>query len=120
MDFETLNGVWKLKRFCMICVELIFKFSLCEFCFQFEFLFNFDFQMHKTNLKSFVFEMLFIGDYIVRPFISLVAKFEVYNVLRQFLFEIRAGNSNLAKSLSEKSNHAMYQDENPHRCLLSS
>ena len=39
--------------------------------------------------------------------------------LRKVLFDIRAGNSNLAKSLSEKSNHAMYQDENTHRCLLS-
>ena len=28
--------------------------------------------------------------------------------LRQVLFDIRAGNSNLAKSLSEKSNPAMY------------
>ena len=37
------------------------------------------------------------------------------NKLRQVLFDLRAGNSNLAKSLSEKSNHAMYQDENPHR-----
>ena len=41
------------------------------------------------------------------------------NVLRQVSFNIRAGNSNLAKSLGEKSNHAMYQDQNPHRCLLS-
>ena len=40
-------------------------------------------------------------------------------LLRQVLFDIRGGNSNLAKSLCEKSNHAMYQDENPHRCLLS-
>ena len=24
---------------------------------------NFDFQMHKTHFKSFVFEILFIGDY---------------------------------------------------------
>ena len=39
--------------------------------------------------------------------------------LRQVLFDIRAGNSNLAKSLGEKSNHAMYQDQNPHRRLLS-
>ena len=30
--------------------------------------------------------------------------------LRQVLFDIRAGNSNLAKSLSEKSTLAMYQD----------
>ena len=37
--------------------------SLSEFCFQFEFFFNFDFQMHTTHLKSFVFEILFIGDY---------------------------------------------------------
>ena len=42
-----------------------------------------------------------------------------YRSLRQDLFDLRAGNSNLAKSLTEKSNHAMYQDENPHRCLLS-
>ena len=39
--------------------------------------------------------------------------------LRQVLFDIRAGNSNLAKSLCEKSNPAMYQHENPRRCLLS-
>ena len=39
--------------------------------------------------------------------------------LRQVLFDIQVGNSNLAKSLSEKSNPALYQDENPHRCLLS-
>ena len=39
--------------------------------------------------------------------------------LRQVSFDLRAGNSNLAKSLGERSNHAMYQDENPHRCLLS-
>ena len=44
---------------------------------------------------------------------------QIVNTLRQVLFDIRAGNSNLAKSLSEKINHAMYQDENPHRGLLS-
>ena len=44
---------------------------------------------------------------------------QVCNILRQILFDIRAGNSSLAKSLSEKSNPAMYQDENPHRYLLS-
>ena len=53
-------------------------FVFPEFCFQFEFLFNFDFQMHKTYLKSFLFELLFIGG---KPFISLMAKFEAYNVL---------------------------------------
>ena len=47
-----------------------------------KFSFNSDFQMHKTHLKSFVFEISFIGDYnVVRPFISLMAEFEVYNVL---------------------------------------
>ena len=36
-------------------------------------------------------------------------------MLRLVLFEsIRAGNSNLAKSLSEKSNPAMYQDQKTH------
>ena len=39
--------------------------------------------------------------------------------LKQVLLDIQAGNSNLAKSLSEESNHAMYQDESPHRGLLS-
>ena len=34
-----------------------------------------------------------------------------YTFVRQVLLGIRAENSNLAKSLSEKSNHAMYQDE---------
>ena len=43
----------------------------------------------------------------------------VFNFLRQVLSDLLAGNSTLAKSLSEKSNHAMYQDENQHRCLLS-
>ena len=37
-------------------------FCLGEFCFQSAFLFNFDFQMHKTPLKSFVFEISFIED----------------------------------------------------------
>ena len=26
MDFNNLNGAWKLKRFCITCIELIFKF----------------------------------------------------------------------------------------------
>ena len=62
MDFKSLNGVWKLKRFCITCIELIFNFFLSDFCFQFEFLFNFDSEMHKTHLNSFVFEISFIGD----------------------------------------------------------
>ena len=40
-----------------------------------------------------------------------------FECLRRVLFDIRAGNSNLANSLSEKANHAMYQDENPHTCF---
>ena len=63
MDFKNLNGVWKLKRFCISCIELFFLIILSQrLCFQFEFFYNFDFQMHKTHLKSFVFEILFIGD----------------------------------------------------------
>ena len=38
--------------------------------------------------------------------------------LRYVLFDIRVGNSNLAKSLGEKKNYAMYQDENRQGCLL--
>ena len=26
MDFENLNAIWKLKGFCISCIELIFKF----------------------------------------------------------------------------------------------
>ena len=63
MDSKNLNGVWKLKRFRVTCIELIFKFCVSAFCLQFEFFFNFNFQMHKTHLKSFAFEILFIGDY---------------------------------------------------------
>ena len=33
--------------------------------------------------------------------------------LRQVLFDVRVENSNLAKSLSEESNYAMYQEETP-------
>ena len=40
-------------------------------------------------------------------------------ILREVLFDVQAGNSNLAKRLSEKSNHAMYQEEDPHRGLQS-
>ena len=36
-------------------------------------------------------------------------------MLRQVTYDVRAGNSDLAKRLSEKSNHAMYQVENPQR-----
>ena len=51
------------KRFCITCIKLIFHFCVNEFCIQFKFYFNFDFQMQKTCLKTFAFEILFIGDY---------------------------------------------------------
>ena len=51
MDFKNLKGVLKLKRFCMTCIELILNFCLGEICFQFEFFFYFDSQMHKTHLN---------------------------------------------------------------------
>ena len=34
--------------------------------------------------------------------------------LTQVLFDVRARNSNLAKSPSEESNHALYHDQSPH------
>ena len=40
-------------------LKIKLKKNLFEF---FEFFFNFDFQMDETHLKSFVFEILFIGD----------------------------------------------------------
>ena len=52
-------------------------------------------------------------------FVVIFQVYAHYFILRQVLFDIRAGNSNLAKSLGGKSNHAMYQDQNPQRCLLS-
>ena len=63
-----------------------------------------------TNLSTNVNKVSDISDQLIPEFT---------NILRHVLFDIRAGNSNLAKSLGEKSNHAMYQDEKPHRCLLS-
>ena len=68
MDLKNLDGVWKRKRFCITCIELIFKF-LCEFCFKFEFFSKFDFQMHKTHLKSFVLGILFIGDHSLTSYL---------------------------------------------------
>ena len=38
-------------------------FVLVSFVFSLKFSLNFVFQMHKAHLKSFVFEILFIGDY---------------------------------------------------------
>ena len=63
MDFKNLNGVWKLTRFCITCIELILNFCLIEFRSQFEFFFYFDFQMRKNHLKRFSLKTLFTGDY---------------------------------------------------------
>ena len=82
MDFKTLNGVRELKRFCMICIEYGTDFQiffLVNFVFSLNFFFYFDFQMHETHLKSFVYEISIL-EIIVRPFISLMTKFEVYTV----------------------------------------
>ena len=50
MDFNIQNGVWKLKNILHKLNRIHFQ-NLClgELCFQFEFLFYFDFQMHKTH-----------------------------------------------------------------------
>ena len=81
MDFKNLNGVWKVKKICRSCIELIFKFCLGEFCFQLEFFFGVDFQMHKTHLKA-LFLRFWLSEITVRSFISLMAKFGVYDVFR--------------------------------------
>ena len=60
MDFKSLNGVWKLKRFRITYMELVFKFFLGEFCFQIEFCLNLGFQMQKIHLKSFVFKIFLL------------------------------------------------------------
>ena len=82
MHYKNLSAarVWKLKKFCITYIELILNFCLSDFYFQFEFFCNFDFQMHKTHVKGFVFEISSL-EIIGRPLISLMAKFEVYNVL---------------------------------------
>ena len=77
MDFKNLNCVWELKRFCVTCIELNFKFCLSEFYFQLEFSFNFDFQMHKTHLKSFVSKFCLFE---IISVISLMTRLEVYAV----------------------------------------
>ena len=79
IDFKNLNGIWKLKRFYITCIELILNLCLGNFCFQFDFLFNFDFQMHKTNLKA-LFLIFCLLEIIIRPFISSMAKFKLYNI----------------------------------------
>ena len=45
MDFKNVRGVWTLKRFCIACIELIFKFLSQWALFSAEFFLNFDFQI---------------------------------------------------------------------------
>ena len=45
-----------------------------------EFFFNFDFQMHKNLSKKDLFSKFCLLKIIVRPFISLMMKSEVYNL----------------------------------------
>ena len=59
MDFQNLNGVWKLKRFCTTCIELIFKFFFSVN----SFFYHFDFQERKMHLNNLVLETLFLGDH---------------------------------------------------------
>ena len=66
-----LNGIWNLKRFCITCIELIFRFLSWWVLFSGWILLKFWFlDANKTHLKSFVFEILFIGAYI-STFLSL-------------------------------------------------
>ena len=54
MDFKNL------KDSAYFAWNWFSNFRLSEFCFQFEFFVDFDFQMHRTHLKSFVFEIFSI------------------------------------------------------------
>ena len=84
--------------------------------------FKFSAESQKTSLV--IFDLLkptkTLGCYKVCPSLLFEkSQLIMRENLRQVLFDLRAGISNLAKSLGEKSNDAMYQDENPHRCFLS-
>ena len=80
MDFKNSNGLWKLKRFCKTCMELILnQFCLSEFYFQFEFLYDSDFQVCKTNLKRFILKFCLL-EIMVPPYTSLITKLQVHNV----------------------------------------
>ena len=79
MNFKNLSGVSKQKRFCITCIELIFKiFVPMGFVFSLNFSLILIFRC-KKHLKSFVFEILFTGDYSP-TLISLMGKFDVYNL----------------------------------------
>ena len=61
MDFKNLDGVWKLKKFCITCIEFIFKFLPSQFCFQLEILFDLDFQMYKPTEKLWFRDFVNVG-----------------------------------------------------------
>ena len=79
-DFQNLNGVWKLKRFCITCIELIFRFCLSEVFLSLNFSLILIFKCIKPIEKA-LFSRFCLSEILVRPFIFLMAKFEVYNVL---------------------------------------
>ena len=68
MDFQTSNDVSKLKRFCRSCTELI----------QLEFSISCIFKTVKPTLTVSLLTFCLL-EIIVRPFISLITKFEVCN-----------------------------------------
>ena len=45
---------------------------------------------------------------LLKNYVFLSTDILLLQALRQVLFDVLAGNPNLAKSLNEKSNHAMY------------
>ena len=83
--------------------------------------------MHQKSIfTSYLFKRgLKISYHIIVPkgtsqaLLCKLSKVNQFRKLRQILFDIRAENSNLAKNLIEKINHAMYQDKIPHRGFLS-
>ena len=50
-----------MKDFADLVESRLLKFCLSKFHFQLEYFYKSDFQEHKTHLKSFVSEILFIG-----------------------------------------------------------
>ena len=78
--FEKSKRRWKLKRFCITCMELIFKFCFREFYSPFEFFLYFDFQIHETHRKA-LFSKICLLEIIVRPLISLMTNFKCLTCL---------------------------------------
>ena len=79
IDFENLNGVMKLKRFCRTCKELILNLWSCISSFNFSIILIFRCVKPILTASFLKFCLLKI---IVRPYISVMTKFEVNNVLK--------------------------------------